>query len=145
MGHQPASDLDAVMAAMDQSPVLLSFCEGDPLVVTAHNARASAIFGPLMGRTPEEAFGATSMEEVGRQMADVVSSGRSISTDGVELDVHDPDGGSHRYRTWPSSRCPAHSVPVAAQAAYRRPETTTVKHATATVRRTGPYGYPAAK
>ncbi len=29
---------------------------------------------------------------------------------------------------------------MAAQAAYRRPETTAVKQATATVRNTGPYG-----
>ncbi len=54
-----------------------------------------------------------------------------------------PGGGSHRYRRWTSSRCPAQSVPIAAQAAYRRPETTAVKQATATVRNTGPYGYPA--
>jgi serine phosphatase RsbU (regulator of sigma subunit)/anti-sigma regulatory factor (Ser/Thr protein kinase)/anti-anti-sigma regulatory factor len=92
VGHHAASDLNALIAAMDQSPLLLSFYEGDPLVVTAHNSRAGAIFGPILGLTADEAFGSTSLHEVGRRLPDVVSSGRSFSADSLQLDVKDAAG-----------------------------------------------------
>ncbi len=49
-----------------------------------------------------------------------------------------PDGGSHGYSQCASSACPAHSVAMAVHAALRCPETTALKQATATARKTGP-------
>jgi serine phosphatase RsbU (regulator of sigma subunit)/anti-sigma regulatory factor (Ser/Thr protein kinase)/anti-anti-sigma regulatory factor len=94
VGHPPASDLDALMGAMDHSPLLLSFHEGDPLVVTAHNSRAGQVFGPMLGLTPEEAFGSTPMLEVGRRLPEVISSGQSFSAEALPVDVTGSDGCS---------------------------------------------------
>lgn len=94
MSHEPASDLSAVIAAMDQSPVLLSFYEGEPLVVTAQNNRAGDVFGPILGLRPEQAFGATPLEEIGRRLSDVASSGEPFSAASLPFEVKGPDGES---------------------------------------------------
>lgn len=54
-----------------------------------------------------------------------------------------PPGGSHRNSQCATSTCPTHSAPIAVQAALRCPATIALKQPMATVRNTGPYGYPA--
>lgn len=44
------NDRTAALDAFEQAPVMLSVCEGDPLVVTASNAMARAWFGTVGGR-----------------------------------------------------------------------------------------------
>ncbi|WP_345262471.1 SpoIIE family protein phosphatase [Nocardioides nanhaiensis] len=58
-----APDADAVLAAFEHVPMMVAVCEGDPLVVSAHNALARGAFGDRTGLPLRDA------------LADVASSG----------------------------------------------------------------------
>lgn len=51
-----APDAEAVLAAFEHVPMMVAVCEGDPLVVSAHNALARGTFGDRTGLPVREAL-----------------------------------------------------------------------------------------
>jgi serine phosphatase RsbU (regulator of sigma subunit)/anti-sigma regulatory factor (Ser/Thr protein kinase)/ABC-type transporter Mla MlaB component len=88
----PAGDIRAVVDAFDQAPVMLSLCEGDPLVVTAYNARARSMFGPMLGASLQEAFGSEGMPHLAERLEQVAATGETFAATEWRVDAPDEDG-----------------------------------------------------
>lgn len=70
-----APDADAVLAAFEHVPMMVAVCEGDPLVVSAHNALARSTFGDRTGLPLREALSDVAASGIAEHMERVRDTG----------------------------------------------------------------------
>jgi serine phosphatase RsbU (regulator of sigma subunit)/anti-sigma regulatory factor (Ser/Thr protein kinase)/anti-anti-sigma regulatory factor len=89
-------DRDAVTSAFEQAPVMLALCEGNPLAVTACNARFRTAFGPMLGVGAKEVMGSGVTPGLGDWLDAVMTTGAAYSAAGVPFQVRLAGGGHER-------------------------------------------------
>jgi anti-sigma regulatory factor (Ser/Thr protein kinase) len=95
VGTNEWDDDEAVRAAFEQAPTVLSLCEGPDLVVRALNASARAIFGDGVGLPADQAFRRLAGQQFIERLHEVYATGTPYA--GREWRLESPGTGDDIY------------------------------------------------
>ena len=86
-------DQGAMASAFEEAPAMLARLEGEPLAITACNARFRSAFGPMLGEGVRQALGRATAANIAERLDEVMTTGQTYAAAGLSCRIRDGQGG----------------------------------------------------